>query len=83
MKSAQRGESTSPVEVTHISEHGIWLLIDGRELFMPFKQFPWFRTASIAAVMKVELEGPGTSTGLTWTWTSPSSQSSIRTGSRL
>jgi len=59
MKSAQRGESTSPVAVTHISEHGIWLLIDGRELFMPFKQFPWFRTASIAAVMKVELEGPG------------------------
>jgi hypothetical protein len=59
MKSAQRGEDTSPVEVTHISEHGVWLLIDGRELFMPFKQFPWFRTASIAAVMNIELAGPG------------------------
>lgn len=59
MKSAQRGESTSPVEVTHISEHGVWLLIDGRELFMPFKQFPWFHAASVAAIMNVELEGPG------------------------
>ena len=59
VQSVQRGESTSPVEVTHISEHGIWLLLDGRELFMPFKQFPWFRAASIAAVMNVKLEGPG------------------------
>jgi hypothetical protein len=59
MKFAQRGESTSPVEVTHVSQHGVWLLIEGRELFMPFKQFPWFRGASIAAVMNVELEGPG------------------------
>ena len=59
MKSVQRGESTSPVEVTHISEHGVWLLVEGRELFMPFKQFPWFRSASIAAVMNVGLEGPG------------------------
>lgn len=59
MKSARRGESISPVEVTHISEHGVWLLIGGRELFMPFKQFPWFRSGSIAAVMNVELQGPG------------------------
>ena len=59
MRSAQRGGSTSPVEVTHISEHGIWLFVDGRELFMPFEQFPWFRAASIRAVLNVELEGPG------------------------
>ena len=59
MRSEQPGGNTSPVEVTHISEHGVWLLVEGRELFMPFKQFPWFRAASIAAVMRVELEGPG------------------------
>jgi hypothetical protein len=59
MRSAQRGERTFPVEVTHISEHGIWLFVDARELFMPFEQFPWFRAASIAAVMNVELQGPG------------------------
>ena len=59
MRSAQRGRDTSPVEVTHISEHGIWLFVDNRELFMPFEHFPWFRNASIGAVMNVELAGPG------------------------
>jgi len=59
MRSAQRGKSTSTVEVTHISEHGIWLFVDGRELFMPFEQFPWFRSASIGTAMNVVLEGPG------------------------
>jgi uncharacterized protein DUF2442 len=59
MRSAQRGGSTCPVEVTHISEHGIWLLFDGRELFMPFEHFPWFWAASVGAVMNVALEGPG------------------------
>jgi hypothetical protein len=59
MRSAQHGESTSPVEVTQISEHGIWLLVLDHELFMPFDNFPWFRAASIAAVLNVELAGPG------------------------
>ncbi|MBI5850250.1 MAG: DUF2442 domain-containing protein [Planctomycetes bacterium] len=59
MRSARRGRSTSQVEITQISAHGIWLLAGDRELFMPFEQFPWFRTESIAAVMKVELAGPG------------------------
>jgi hypothetical protein len=59
MRSEQRGEGTSRVEVTQISAHGIWLLVEGRELFMPFKQFPWFHAAAIAAVMNVEMEGPG------------------------
>ena len=59
MRSAQRGGSTSRVEVTHISEHGIWLFVDGRKLFMPFAHFPGFRDATIDAVMNVDLEGPG------------------------
>ena len=43
----------------HISQHGVWVLVDGQELFMPFEQFPWFRRAAIGAVMNVELAGPG------------------------
>jgi len=43
----------------HVSEHGIWLFAEGRELFMPFTQFPWFRTATIVEVMNVDLVGPG------------------------
>jgi hypothetical protein len=48
------GTSTSEVEITHISKHGIWLLLGARELFMPFEHFPWFRSASIGAIQDVQ-----------------------------
>jgi hypothetical protein len=34
--------------------HGFWLLVDERELFLPFTEFPWFRDASVAAICGVE-----------------------------
>lgn len=58
MKSAQRGRSTSDVEVTNVSCHGFWLLIGERERFMPFKEFPWFREATIAELTNVKLPSP-------------------------
>jgi hypothetical protein len=39
------GTATSDTEVTNISKHGFWLLLDGRELFLPFEEFPWFKRA--------------------------------------
>lgn len=54
MKSAPRGRNTSDVEVTNVSENGFWLLLGGDELFVPFKQFPWFRDASIGQLVNVE-----------------------------
>jgi Protein of unknown function (DUF2442) len=48
------GNSTSAAEVTHISKHGFWLLLGERELFLSFAHFPWFKTASIAAIQDVE-----------------------------
>ena len=42
-----------------MSEHGLWVFVDGRESFMPFTKFPWFREASVAAVLNVELAGSG------------------------
>jgi hypothetical protein len=55
MKSAQRGRNTSAVEVASISPHGFWLLIGEKERFVSFKEFPWFREATIAALTNVEL----------------------------
>ena len=46
------------VEVTNVSRHGFWLLVEQREYFAPFKDFPWFRDASITELMKVELPSP-------------------------
>jgi hypothetical protein len=58
VKSALRGRSTSDVEVTNISQHGFWMLVEGRELFLPFKKFPWFKDAPVAHVLNVELPHP-------------------------
>lgn len=58
MKSAPLGQSTSVAEVTNVSKHGFWLLLDSEELFVPFEQFPWFRNASIASLTNVEWPSP-------------------------
>lgn len=48
------GSGTSVAEVTHVSRHGFWLLLDTRELLVPFAEFPWFRDATIAQISAVE-----------------------------
>ena len=55
MTSAAHGVSTSPVEVTNISQHGFWVLVKDEELFLPFSEFPWFRDVSIRQILHVEL----------------------------
>ena len=54
MRSAQRGKRTSGVEVTNVSAHGFWLLLEERELFLPFHKCPWFRDAPIAKLIRVQ-----------------------------
>ena len=58
MKSAAPGQSTSPAEVTNVSPYGFWLFVDERELFVPFKEFPWFREASVRELTNVQLPSP-------------------------
>lgn len=53
------GLNTSPVEVTHISNHGVWLLAGGHELFMPYESFPWFKDVSVGKILNVEEPTPG------------------------
>lgn len=52
------GTAISEVEVTNISRHGFWLLLDNRELFLPFEEFPWFRQAPVEAILRVERPRP-------------------------
>ncbi len=52
------GSATSTVEVTNISKHGFWLLVDERELFLPFAEFPWFRDATVDAILHLERPAP-------------------------
>ena len=51
--------NTSTVELSNVSAHGIWLLIDERELYLPFDGFPWFRDAPVGSIFKVEQPHPG------------------------
>ena len=53
MKSVKLGKNTSAVEVTNVSPNGLWLLIDERELFVDFKEFPWFADATIRELREV------------------------------
>ncbi len=54
MKSAALGNDILGLEVTNVSQHGLWLLLGQEELFLPFAQFPWFRDAPIGKVVRVE-----------------------------
>ena len=49
-----RETSTSAVEVTNISAHGFWILLDERELFLPFETFSWFKPATVQEITHVE-----------------------------
>ena len=53
------GSTTSEVEVTHVSRHGVWILSHDKELFMPCDEFPWFEEQPIRAVLNVEEPSPG------------------------
>lgn len=52
------GTNTSPAEVSNISQHGFWVLVDDEELFLPFDKFPWFKTATVQQIINVERPQP-------------------------
>ena len=49
-----RGSSISAPELTHVSHHGFWLLMDDEEFLLPFAEFPWFRHATIEQLSTIE-----------------------------
>lgn len=60
MSSSAHGDNTSATEVTHISQHGIWLLTSsGKELFLPYEDFPWFKNQSVKVIHNVDEPSPG------------------------
>src|SRR5688572_9472654 len=54
------GRATSAAEVTHVSRHGVWLLLDGEERaeepLLPFAAFPWFRRATIEQLLDLSVQ---------------------------
>ena len=54
MHSKKSGINTS-AEVSHISPHGIWVLVDQKEYLLSFTEYPWFAEAKISQIHHLEL----------------------------
>ena len=54
MKSGKLGADTFHVEVANVSAQGFWLFLRDRELFLPFREFPWFADAPVSKILNVQ-----------------------------
>lgn len=52
------GTSISLSDVTNIAQTGFWLLVDNKEYFVPFNDYPEFKQATIEQIYKVKRIGP-------------------------
>ena len=48
------GSATSEAEVSLVSRHGIWVLVEEGEYFLSSEDFPWFQRGPVAAVLNVQ-----------------------------
>ena len=55
MRSAKPGTNILEVEVTHITPRGIWLYAKGKEYFLSYANFPWFKAAKLSQIHDVVL----------------------------
>jgi len=55
MRSLVRGKSTSAVEVTNIDTFGFWLLVRGKEYFLAYEEYPWFKDARVRDILGVRI----------------------------
>ena len=58
MKSSALGKSiskgTSRAEVQDVSRFGLWLYVKGREYFLPYEKYPWFKDAKVSAIYNLQ-----------------------------
>ncbi len=47
------GTTTLKAEVTNVSGHCVWILVDDEELALPYSDFPWFESATIHQILNV------------------------------
>ena len=59
MSSEPLGISTSEVEGTGISAHGVWLLADEEQVLLSYEDFPWFKDVPVREILNVQEPTPG------------------------
>lgn len=63
MNSSKHGKNTLKCRITSINELGMWLIIQDKEYFVPFKFYPEFKKAPLNLILSVKLISP---TQLRW-----------------
>jgi hypothetical protein len=58
MTSVTPGKGISEAEVTNVSAHGLWVLVLGEELFLPYSKFPWFSVTNVELLQSHHLYWP-------------------------
>ena len=59
MSLSMSGTDILEYEVTNIDKHGFWLLVEDKEYFVSFEDYPAFKKATIEQMLNVHREGPG------------------------
>ncbi len=50
------GTATLDVEILNISIHGLWLYVKGKEYFLSYEEYPWFKNARLSEIHNVQLQ---------------------------
>ncbi len=58
MDLSQNGIYISEYSVTNISDLGFWVLADDKEYFIPFKEYPGFKDASVKQIFSFRFIPP-------------------------
>ena len=55
MSSQVAGKSILEIEVLNIDNHGFWIYIQGKEYFLSYNKYPWFKDAKLKDILNVKL----------------------------
>lgn len=54
MKSLKNGKSIS-ISVENITPFGLWILVKGKEYFLSYRDYPYFKDQTVRSIQNVEL----------------------------
>jgi len=54
MRSSKRGKATS-ISVENITPFGIWLFVKGKEYFLRYEDYPYFKNQTLSSIQNVQL----------------------------
>ena len=50
MKSTKNGKNILKAEITNVSQHGFWIFFSGKEYFLNYSAFPWFKDCTLTTL---------------------------------